>query len=820
MSNLPLRLRTFGRLTLESTSIEIPDAAIRARSRAVLAMLAVSGTRGRTKGDIVQRLWPGKANGLHSLTELESVLRKALSSADPIKDESPDRQYLNPSVISSDYQDFKDAISNERFEKAVQIYEGPFLDKFTLRNEPPGFCEWVKAEQKEIRRDLLHAVVALAHSKKWPAASKAWAKIDELADEKELRRAGDYLRTLSEAGQTSLALTEFKRCSNLLSNRDPLTLRILGEIESDLAELTKLVEATVLDERITNTSTAFPPDSGAPAAHRACLIAVLDFQNKRPDTRYDWLSNALPDHATKALQGMPGIRPISRDRVIRSPEQEAIKNRSNEGQLNHTIRSVAAVFGADHLLWGRYEVQNGSQILLEVLLGDADGKITLVEKQLEAELKQISSLSDTVARRTAATLLQLHADADPGSSHHHDDDLNAVELYAHGREHFRAFTPEAFQTAEALYEKAVERDPNYVLANAALGSISVFRYIGDAELDLLRAAIEHLNQAVRHQPESSDPFRWLAYAYSRTGEFEKARRAAHSSLTAAPDDAESYYFLGGVYHTAALTHPDPGYHLRAVQFYRLSAGIEPKYYWPHIGLSHLYLLNGQHDAAEAIIRRALPLARKNRALQSHGPQPTGVLSVQGLVFLRKGELDQAESTFQEAQTHYSAQKHLWDPHFYLLATCGLARVYEARRDFDRALVTWRVARNYLNQHTRRLGMEHNAIRIYLGLATAYLRKKDQHTADLHAASAHEYLRRDRVAWNWVWFGSLAESYLEFARYYAVAMKRESCSEFLNQAVRWGWSDSDSIRSEFVPLLGEQQVEPFLTTINSRQKLPE
>jgi tetratricopeptide (TPR) repeat protein len=724
-------------------------------------------------------------------------------------------------VISSDFQDFKDAIKVRSFEKAVELYEGPFLDKFALKDEPSDFREWIKAERGAVRKDLLRAVVALARAGKWEAAAEGWSNVDQLADHKELITAGTYIRTLSDAGQAALARGELDRCFTLLSVQNTHTLQILEEIESDLREITKLAKASASDELIAVATTVLSPGSGAAAtAHQACLVAVLDFQNKRLDSEYDWLSVALADYATKALQGLQGIRPISRDRVIRSPEQEAINTRGNEAGLNQAIRSAAADIGADHLLWGRYEVQSGSRLILEVLLGDADGKITLIEKQLAADLKQISSLMEGIAHRTAAALSQLHAEPAFGSSHRHDDDLNAMELYAHGREHFRAFTPEGLQTAKTFYERAVERDPNHVLANAGLGSISVFRYIVDAQVDLLQAAIEHLNQSVRHQPESTDPYRWLAYAYSRTGEFEQARRAAHISLTAAPDDAESYYFLGGVYHTAALTDPAPRYQLRAVQFYRLSAGIDLNYYWPHIGLSHLYLLNGQHRAAEATMRRALPLARENRALLSHGPNPTGVLTVQGLVLLEKGEMDQAEEIFREAQTQYGAEKHLWDPHFYLLATCGLARVFEARKDFNRALKTWRLARTFLNQHPRGLGMEHNAIKIYLGMATAYLRKNDHRNADLFVASAREYLRHDRLALNWVWFGSMAESYLEFARYFAVALKRESCLEFLNKAVKWGWSDPNSLRSEFVPLLGEQQVEPLLAIINSRQKLPE
>lgn len=145
------RLRALGGLAIEGGHV---DATVIARRRplAVVALLAVAGTRGLSREKIASLLWPesDEERARNSLNQALSSLRRDLSLEDIVVGGAELR--LNDDLISSDVADFERAVSAGELSRAVALYEGPFLDGFFVR-EAAEFERW--AEEQRQRLHLL-----------------------------------------------------------------------------------------------------------------------------------------------------------------------------------------------------------------------------------------------------------------------------------------------------------------------------------------------------------------------------------------------------------------------------------------------------------------------------------------------------------------------------------------------------------------------------------------------------------------------------------------------------------------------------------------
>ncbi|MGZ8491941.1 MAG: AfsR/SARP family transcriptional regulator, partial [Gemmatirosa sp.] len=159
-----LRLRTLGGTQVADESGEpLGGAASQRRLQALLAVLAVAGDAGLSRDKLTLLLWPEaeEERARHSLTQALYAARRALGTDDLFVLAGDVR--LNRDRLGSDVQEFEAALADDELERAVGLYQGPFLDGFFL----PGsaeFEQWASSHRQRLEDRVAGALERLART--------------------------------------------------------------------------------------------------------------------------------------------------------------------------------------------------------------------------------------------------------------------------------------------------------------------------------------------------------------------------------------------------------------------------------------------------------------------------------------------------------------------------------------------------------------------------------------------------------------------------------------------------------------------------------
>ena len=203
-----MRIQTLGGLSARNAAGLLVGEAAQPRRLALLALLARAGDRGISRERLLGFLWPDtdEERARRTLSQALYALRQGLGSEELFIGTQELR--LNPSVISSDLDEFSTARRDGNWGRAAELYAGPFLDGFHL----PGtgeFERWVESERESLNQEyaeLLERLATRADSDgEYRVASGWWRKLATL-DPLNGRIALSLMRSLAAAGDRSAAL--------------------------------------------------------------------------------------------------------------------------------------------------------------------------------------------------------------------------------------------------------------------------------------------------------------------------------------------------------------------------------------------------------------------------------------------------------------------------------------------------------------------------------------------------------------------------------------------------------------------------------------
>src|ERR1051325_1756170 len=284
------------------------------KSQALLAYLGVRPTQLVSRDKIANLLWSstGPEQARQSLRQLLSSLRKELGHLSPsekILVEEADFLGIDASLVQTDVAEFEALLASgteEALTRATALYEGDFLDGFTLDEE--RFDQWVLAE-----RDRLHRASLKAHAQLVDVQARRGALDEAIGTAQRALRIDimqeamhrTLMRLYMQSGDLDNALQQYEICARTLKR----------ELRIDPDSETKSLQQQIAALRAKRSTAPAAQKEGDTGDRKPMVLVVEDNLLNRE------LTNALLKSAgydvRLAADGAEALMGIGRETVER-----------------------------------------------------------------------------------------------------------------------------------------------------------------------------------------------------------------------------------------------------------------------------------------------------------------------------------------------------------------------------------------------------------------------------------------------------------------------------------------------------------------------
>ena len=676
----PFRLQTLGSLSFhEPSGAGVPGHGSQRRRLALLAVLATSGDRGRSRDSLIALFWPDASpeRARHSLEQLLYGIRTSVSNEvfvgmNPIG--------LNPAVLRSDVREFERALAENRYEDAVAEYGGPFLQGFVL-SDALEFEQWADGERSRLAgayARALEALAAAAERRGDVQGAAEWGEKRAAHDPYDSRVAQCLMRALDASGNRARAIQHAAIHERLLRQElgvqsapavstladrmrvEPRPASSGAAPDTALASPTAPAEApgapaeTPIDREPAGLSAAAPlepPASpvgtrrmravslvlavvavvavvaalawkfwpAAPAPERS--IAVLPFLDMSPRGDNEYFSDGITEEIITQLSTVPTLKVISRTSAMHYKKS------------TKSMRQIASELGVAHVLEGSVR-RAGDTIRITAQLIDAAADHHLWSHSYDRNAANVIGVQDEIAHEVGRALEVELGGAKGALAKRGTRDPQAYEFYRRGRYLWNKRTKEAHAQAIAYYQRAIERDSGYADAYSGLADayLTAYQYnvspLPEAEVySRMKWAAE---RALALDDRSAESHTSFAMALWWQGNWPGAERELRRTLELNPGSgARGWYaqLLAGM-----------GRVQEAVQLTRRSSEVDPLSVLGTINDAWLRYVARDYDGAIEQYQRALELS------DSWANTYTGL----GVVYAQKGMDDAATRAASKA----------------------------------------------------------------------------------------------------------------------------------------------------------------------------
>ncbi len=230
-------------------------------------------------------------------------------------------------------------------------------------------------------------------------------------------------------------------------------------------------------------------------------LAVLPLVNLSSDTGQDYFADGMTEALTTDLGKIRALRVISRT--------SAMQYKSTKKPL----RVIARELNVDALVEGTV-ARSGSHLRITANLVQASPEKHLWAESYESDLGDVLALEGELAQAIATAIqVKLTPEEHTRLASARSVDPEAYPAYLKGQYFFAKITPEDEQKALTYFQKAVEKDPNLVLAY--VGISNVYQILGNMEVVLPNVAHPQgklaIAKALQIDPYSGEAHAGLAW---------------------------------------------------------------------------------------------------------------------------------------------------------------------------------------------------------------------------------------------------------------------------------------------------------------------
>ena len=337
-----------------------------------------------------------------------------------------------------------------------------------------------------------------------------------------------------------------------------------------------------------------PPGVAAGIAPKS--IAVLPFVNMSADPENEYFTDGIAEEIINALTKVQALRVASRTSAF------AFKGK------NLDIRKVGEQLSVGTVLEGSVRKAGNRLRVTAQLVNVADG-YHLWSERYDRQLDDVFAIQDEIADNIVKALRVVLSDEERRAIEKAPtENVEAYEYYLRGRQFFHQFRRTGIQFARRMFERAIEKDPNYAKAFAGVADCCAFLYMywdgSKANLDGADAASA---KALEIDPDLAEAHASRGFALSLNRRYDEARQEFETAIRLNPKLYEAHYLY-------ARTCVQENRLEDAVAHYEEAARVRPEDYQAVMLMSGPLHSLGRHDDAKQVLRRGFEIAAKHLEL--------------------------------------------------------------------------------------------------------------------------------------------------------------------------------------------------------------
>ncbi|MEJ2587991.1 MAG: tetratricopeptide repeat protein [Deltaproteobacteria bacterium] len=340
---------------------------------------------------------------------------------------------------------------------------------------------------------------------------------------------------------------------------------------------------------------ASPEKAASPSPDKPA-IAVLPFDNLSGDPAQDYIADGISENIIAALSKISEMIVIARNSTF-TYKGKPVK-----------VQQVAKDLGVRYILEGSAQ-KIGDRVRITAQLIDAATGHHLWSEKYDRDMKDLFALQDEIAQKIIVELqVKLTEGEQARISEKSTTNLEAWSCAMRGLKLFEHPSRENNAKAMALFERAVELDPNYVWAWVRLAwtHLVASRHPewGVSPSESFRKAVQISRKVLALDDADSDVHALLGNILARQKRFKEAISEGKKAIVLGPTNAQAHVLL-------AVTMSKVGRFDDAIALVEKGMRLHP--YYPAyylIWLGAAYRMNGQYDEAVKVYQQLLDRSRK------------------------------------------------------------------------------------------------------------------------------------------------------------------------------------------------------------------
>ncbi len=649
------------------------------KDRALLGFLAMSPGVRHAREKLAGMLWSdsGDRQARDSLKQALLRLRRCLGSHAEGR-LITDRQSVTLDAEGAwvDAQDFESLLTMrdpEAVERAAELYNGDLLDGVMVRDA--SFEDWLQIERQRLRSlateawtELMARSLADGRRDRAVHAARRVLSLDPLHES----ACRTLMRVHAERGERSQALKLFEtlRCRlrrELDVAPEPATVELYQSIRARRARTNEAHSAQTIET---------PSPSGPLTADWTVRpsIAVLPFSVIGDDREQNYFADGLTEDIITDLSQVSALAVTPRHNAFQ------FKGRAVD------LTEAAAELTVGHILEGRVRAADGRVRISAQLVDGATGRHVWAGRYDRA-MDDIFALQDEIARTIVDVLkVKLLPEELAWITSHSTTDAGAYHYYLMGRSFYlRGFDKHSLSIARNMFRRAIELDPRYARAYAALSSCESYLSLSDPDV-AHESSVRNSIRALELDPNLAEAQAARGHTLYAAGRYAEAQPYFERAVKLGPDQFETHFLF-------ARNCRQQGRHEAAAALFEQAAALRPRDYRTLGMLAWEYERLGRRDAFEAAARAALE--RIETAIADH-PDNADALAFGGTLLARLGDLDRAAAWADRATMIASAPSIVHYNVAIVLAFLGrpdeamdwLEYAFDSAPEWQRRLVLW------------------------------------------------------------------------------------------------------------------------------------